>query len=318
MKINDEIQPLVSDFERIKQVADNGSAFWSARDLCTAMGYSTYQKFERILKKAQETASAKGLGEANHFNQTVEMVRLGSGSFRKVENCHLSREACLLVAENADRKKPQVQMALRYFSQNDSAVETVQNSEISSILLYKTSQGESRIEVIFNSDTFWMPQKRMAELYGVDVRTISYHLGEIFQSGELAEKSVLRKIGITAADGKVYDTNVYNLDAIIAKNYLSEKEILKLNRLSTAFLDFAETQAENHIVMNMADWQQQLEKFLSVYNFDILQNAGTVSAEDAKQKAFAEYDKFKLVQDRDYLSDFDKEIKKLSETATQN
>ena len=122
------------------------------------------------------------------------MVRLGSGSFRKVENCHLSREACLLVAENADRKKPQVQMALRYFSQNDSAVETVQNSEISSILLYKTSQGESRIEVIFNSDTFWMPQKRMAELYGVDVRTISYHLGEIFQSGELAEKSVLRKI----------------------------------------------------------------------------------------------------------------------------
>lgn len=219
MKVNDEIQPLVSDFERIKQVADNGSAFWSARDLCTAMGYSTYQKFERILKKAQETASAKGLGEANHFNQAVEMVRLGSGSFRKVENSHLSREACLLVAEKADRKKPQVQMALRYFSQNDSAVETVQNSEISSILLYKTSQGESRIEVIFNSDTFWMPQKRMAELYGVDVRTISYHLGEIFQSGELAEKSVLRKIGITAADGKVYDTNVYNLDAIIAVGY---------------------------------------------------------------------------------------------------
>ena len=69
--------------------------------------------------------------------------------------------------------------------------------------------------------------------------------------------------------------------------------------------------------MNMADWQQQLEKFLSVYNFDILQNAGTVSAEDAKQKAFAEYDKCKLVQDRDYLSDFDKEIKKLSETDTQ-
>jgi hypothetical protein len=116
---------------------------------------------------------------------------------------------------------------------------------------------------------------------------------------------------------KAPDGRVQRSDTIVAKNYLSEKEILKLNRLSTAFLDFAETQAENHIVMNMADWQQQLEKFLSVYNFDILQNAGTVSAEDAKQKAFAEYDKFKLVQDRDYLSDFDKEIKKLSETATQ-
>ena len=99
------------------------------------------------------------------------MVQLGSGSFRKVENYHLSREACLLIAENADRKKPQVQMALRCFSQSVSVVEIAQNSEISNILLYKTSQGESRIEVIFNSETFWMPQKRMAELYGVEVNT---------------------------------------------------------------------------------------------------------------------------------------------------
>ena len=455
MKSEKDILPLVSDLERIKQVAGDGRVFWSARDLCSAMGYSTYQKFERILVKAMAATKTKGLVEADHFNQTVEMVQLGSGSFRKVENYHLSREACLLIAENADRKKSQVQMALRYFSQSESAVEIAQNSEISNILLYKTSNGESRIEVIFNSDTFWMPQKRMAELYGVEVNTVNYHLKEIFASGELVEQSVIRKIGITAADGKVYDTNVYNLDAIIAvgyrvnsnqatqfriwattvlkemivkgfvldderlkqgthfgkdyfddllerireiraserryyqkitdiyaecsadydpkseatltffkivqnmmhwavthqtaaeiiysradaeqphmglttwkkapdgrvqrsdtivaKNYLSEKEIVKLNRLSTAFLDFAETQAENHVVMNMADWQQQLERFLSVYNFDILQNAGTVSAEDAKQKAFTEYDKFKLIQDRDFLSDFDKEIKRLSE-----
>jgi len=107
----------------------------------------------------------------DHFNQAVEMVQLGSGSFRKVENYHLSREACLLIAENADRKKPQVQMALSYFSQGVSVVEIAQNSEISNILLYKMSQGESRIEVIFNSETFWMPQKRMAELYGVKFNT---------------------------------------------------------------------------------------------------------------------------------------------------
>ena len=140
-----EILPLVSDFERIKQVADGDRAFWSARSLNSAMGYSTYQKFERILDKAKKAALAKGLAEIDHFNQTVEMVQLGSGSFRKVENYHLSREACLLIAENADRKKPQVQMALRYFSQSESAVEIAQNSEISNILLYKTSQGESRI-----------------------------------------------------------------------------------------------------------------------------------------------------------------------------
>jgi len=64
-----------------------------------------------------------------------------------------------------------------------------------------------------------MPQKRMTELYGVEVNTVNYHLKEIFASGELVEQSVIRKIGITAADGKVYDTNVYNLDAIIAVGY---------------------------------------------------------------------------------------------------
>ena len=150
------------------------------------------------IKNTNEIAAAraKGLAGTDHFNQTVEMVQLGSSSFRKVENYHLSCEACLLIAENADRKKPQVQMAQRFFSQSGSAVETVQNSEISSILLYKTNQGESRIEVIFNSDTFWMPKKRMAELYGVEVNTVNYHLKEIFNSGELVEQSVIQKIGI--------------------------------------------------------------------------------------------------------------------------
>lgn len=72
---------------------------------------------------------------------------------------------------------------------------------------------------MFNSETFWLTQKRMSELYGVDVRTVNYHLKEIFNSGELKERSVIRKIGITAADGKNYDTMLYNLDAIIAVGY---------------------------------------------------------------------------------------------------
>ena len=101
MKNTNEIQPLVSDFERIKQVADDGRVFWSARDLASALGYSTYQKFERILGKAIAAARATDLAGTDHFNQTVEMVRLGSGSFRKVENYHLSCEACLLIAEKA-------------------------------------------------------------------------------------------------------------------------------------------------------------------------------------------------------------------------
>ena len=86
-----DISPLVSDFERIKQVAGDGRVFWSARDFCSAMGYSTYQKFERILVKAMAAVKAKGLVETDHFNQSVEMVRLGSGSFCKVENYHLAQ-----------------------------------------------------------------------------------------------------------------------------------------------------------------------------------------------------------------------------------
>ena len=145
------------------------------------------------------TAQVKGLNLADHFNHVVEMVKLGSGAFREVENIHLSREACLLIVENADRKKPQVQVALAYFSQSENSRPTVTNADFSSILQYKTSHGESRIEVIFNNDTFLMPQKRMAELYGVEVNTVNYHLKEIFKSGELEEEPVIRKIGITAS-----------------------------------------------------------------------------------------------------------------------
>lgn len=152
----------------------------------------------------------------------VEMAKLGSGAFRKVENIHLSRMACLIIAENADGKKPQVQMAREYFKQEISAPELVGNSLSSNILLYKTKQGETHIEVIFNSETFWMSQKRMADLFGVDVRTINYHLGQIYKSGELTKEATIRKIGIVQSEGErdVERTPLfYNLDAIIAVGY---------------------------------------------------------------------------------------------------
>lgn len=101
------------------------------------------------------------------------MVRLGFGTFRKVENLHLSRMACMIIAENADSKKPQVQVTKEYFSQQVMATELLENSLTSNVLLYKTKQGGARIEVIFNNETFWMSQKRTAKLYGVDVRTVT-------------------------------------------------------------------------------------------------------------------------------------------------
>ena len=416
------IQP---DFERIKKQDNKGLEYWTSRELCTALGYGTYQKFNRTLNKAIAIANKKGCNTTEHFNATFEMVKLNSGSFRKVENIHLSRIACLMIAENADSKKPQVQIAKEYFKQEISTPELIDNSLSSNILLYKTKQGESRIEVIFNNETFWMSQKRMADLFGVETNTINNHLKEIFKSGELEESSVIRKIRTTELDGKNDDTLFYNLDAviavgfrvgsyqagqfrmwatsvlkemiikgfvldderlkqgkhfgkllerireirvserryyqkitdvyaecsadydpkaettlqffkrvqdmmywatshqtateiiysradaqkphmglttwknapdgrvqksdtIIAQNYLSDKEVSAFNRLSTAFLDLAELRAERQIISTMADWKKQLDDFLTVYGYDKFHDSRIISAEQAKEKAYAE------------------------------
>ena len=87
------------------------------------------------------------------------------------------------------------------------------------LILYQTQEGTVRIEVLYESETFWLNQKRIAELFGVDIRTISEHFRNIFANGELDEQSVLRKIRTTAADGKNYWVNFYNLDAIISVGY---------------------------------------------------------------------------------------------------
>jgi len=86
-------------------------------------------------------------------------------------------------------------------------------------VLYTTPNGDIKFNVSIVDDTLWLTQKMMAELFSVEIHTINYHLKEIFESGELTEKSVIRKIRITANDGKQYLTNFYNLDAIIAVGY---------------------------------------------------------------------------------------------------
>lgn len=324
--------------------------------------------------------------------------------------------------------------------------------QFNDILLYTTAEGKVKIEVLFENETFWLSQKRIAELFGVEIPTINYHLKEIFKSNELEENSVIRKILTTAADSKKYQTQYYNLDAIIAvgyrvnshratqfriwatqtlkefvikgfvlddgrlkqgkkfgrdyfdellerirdirsserrfyqkitdiyalaadyskdalitkdffatvqnklhwaitgktaaeiiyksadasqlhmgltnwkqspdgkilksdvtiaKNYLSENHILKLNRIVSAYLDLAESRAESGIIMNMEDWQKFLNQFLDLSNSPILQHKGSITAMEAKIKAETEYDKYKIVQDQLFESDFDKEIKKM-------
>ena len=449
----DNIPEMRPSFDNIRRHDENENEYWSSRDLCAAMGYSAYWKFQKVIDKAIKVAGIKGMNIDEHFNQAVDMVKIGSGSFRKVSIFRLSRMACMIIAENADAKKVLVQQARDYFSQTISTNELVLNSYSSNLLLYKTAQGEVRVEVIFNSETFWMSQKRMADLFGVDVRTINYHLGQIYESGELTKEATIRKIGIVQSEGErdvertplfynldaiiavgyrvnsyqatqfriwatsvlkemivkgfvldderlkqgkhfgkdyfddllerireiraserryyqkitdVYaecsadydpkaettqlffkmvqnmmhwavthqtaaeiiyaradskmphmglttwenapDGRVQKSDTIVAKNYLSDKEVTALNRLSTAFLDVAELRAERQIITTMADWKKQLDDFLTLYEYDKLDGAGSISGEQAKEKAYAEYDKFRLIQDKDYLSDFDKEI----------
>jgi hypothetical protein len=91
--------------------------------------------------------------------------------------------------------------------------------ELTDFLLYTAPGGDVRVEVFLHNENVWLTQKRMAELFDVETNTINYHLKEVFSSEELAEDSVIRKIRITAADGKMYLTNFYNLDAIIAVGY---------------------------------------------------------------------------------------------------
>ncbi|MBR4491913.1 MAG: virulence RhuM family protein, partial [Bacteroidales bacterium] len=99
---------------------------------------------------------------------------------------------------------------------------------------------------------------------------------------------------------------VVKSDVTVAKNYLSEKEVDSLNLLTTAFLDTAELRAKKHILMKMADWKQVLDNFLQISDCDVLKDAGKVSHEEAEAKAINEYEKFRKIQDRSFLSDFDK------------
>ena len=107
------------------------------------------------------------------------------------------------------------------------------------------------------------------------------------------------------------DGRVVKSDVTIAKNYLSEQEVNSLNLLTTAFLDMAEDRARRHILMKMADWKTLLERYLEISDRDILPDAGSITHEEAEAKALGEYEKFRKIQDKTLMSDFDKFIEGL-------
>ncbi|MFC1613388.1 virulence RhuM family protein [Patescibacteria group bacterium] len=103
---------------------------------------------------------------------------------------------------------------------------------------------------------------------------------------------------------------IRNNDVIIAKNYLNERELNMLNRIVTMYLDYAEMQAKKGIIMYMRDWVKKLNAFLKFNEYEILNNSGKISHEVAEALALDEYEKYRVIQDKNYISDFDREVKK--------
>lgn len=102
-------------------------------------------------------------------------------------------------------------------------------------------------------------------------------------------------------------------DVTIAKNYLDEKELNLLNRIVTMYLDYAEMQAQKRVIMYMKNWVAKLDAFLQFNEEEILHDSGKVSHEVAAALAEKEYEKYRVIQDKNYVSDFDHEVKKLIE-----
>ena len=451
------IPELLSPFDQLREVDAEGKEWWNSRKLARVMGYGKYWNFERVIAKAQAWASQKGYNLGDHFVEITEMAELGSGAVREVTSIRLSRAACMAVAMNADAKKEMVKESREYFSQTMTP-EIVSKSMESTIMIYRGAKGKAQVQVLFDTDTFWLSQQRMAELFGVTVPTINYHLDQIEQSGEIHLSDTIRKIRIPS-DKWSGEVLMYNLDVVIAvgyrvnsyeatqfriwatgvlkeylkkgfvldderlkgkivfgadyfddlldrireirtserryyqkltdiysecsidydkdsditqtffktvqntihyavsgqtaaeiiyhradaerphmgltswknapdgrviksdvtvaKNYLSEKEVNKLNLLTTQYLDFAELQASNHILMTMEDWARELNRFLEFNRMEVLIDKGHITHQQAEEKALAEYEKFRIIQDREIMSDFDRQIELLFGTIKQ-
>ena len=133
---------------------------------------------------------------------------------------------------------------------------------------------------------------------------------EVIYNRANAEKE---HMGLTSWDGSPTG-KIHKSDVIVAKNYLTDSELMQLARIVSAYLDMAEAQAERHIPMTMSDWETRLNGFLTLWDRAVLQDSGKISAELAKLHAETEFEKYRIIQDRLYKSDFDQFIEDNAET----
>lgn len=207
-------------------------------------------------------------------------------------------------------------------------------SSAAEYLTFITATGESDVNAVYFDENVWLTQKTMGLLYNVETHTINYHLKKIFADGELEEQSVIRKFRITASDGKCYNTNHYNLKAIIAVgNKVDSARAIQFRKWANGIIEeftikgfamdderlknfgtvLTKDYFEEQIPMTMEDWAEQFEGILKLSKKEILTHAGTISAKIAGQHALSEFEKYRVRQDQLYQSDFDRMLLEIEE-----
>lgn len=175
----------------------------------------------------------------------------------------------------------------------------IRNSTVD-FLVFTRDAGEDGKEVRVQDHNVWLTQKGIGQLFDVDRSVVTKHLKNIFEQKELDEDLVCAKFAQTADDGKTYQYKFYSLAAIILD------ELQELNEIVTMYLDYATRQARRHIPMTMEDWKSKLDAFLRFNDAEVLENKGKVTAAIAKEFAESEFEKYRVIQDKIYQSDFDR------------
>ena len=172
---------------------------------------------------------------------------------------------------------------------------------------------EQGVQVLYKDETVWATQKAMAQLFDCSTDNIGLHLKNIYDTNELNKETTTEKISVVQQEGAREvrrNTQFYNLDAI-AKNYLKQVELEDMGKLVNSVLDLAERMANRHIPMTMEDWAKRIDIILEAGGDAVLHDAGKVSAEFAKSFAESEFEKYRVIQDKLFSSDFDKFISSL-------
>jgi len=200
-------------------------------------------------------------------------------------------------------------------------------------VIYETEDNLAKVSVRLAEETVWLTQKQLAEIFDTTKQNIGQHIKNILGESELDRNSVVKFFFTTAIDGKNYNTEHYNLDnekvmlgmtnfkgnyitkedVCIAKNYLSELELQKLNLLTEGFLGYAELQALEQKPMRMNDWKNFLDQQLKMLNKNILSDKGKISHQQAIEKAEKEFEAYRQREMKQLESDFDKAVKRLTQ-----